>query len=74
LTGAPGPFLSIAVGAIKLLRFYQSRSLDEAIELDAPPGVLVEANRLLDAHLRHHLDRELRSSRFLKTLERETGA
>ncbi len=75
VAGAPGPFLSISVGAIKLLRFFQSRSLDEALELDAPPGVTAEANGLLDAHLRHHLDREVRSSRFLKTLNREpTGA
>jgi DNA repair protein RecO (recombination protein O) len=71
VSDAPGPFLSVSVGAIKLLRFYQSRGLDEAVELDAPPGVLEEANRLLDAHLRHHLDREIRSSRFLKTLDRE---
>jgi hypothetical protein len=32
--------------------------------------VMQEVNRVLDAHLRHHLDREIRSGRFLKTLDR----
>lgn len=71
--GAPGPFLSVSVGAIKLLRYYQGRELDDAIGLDAPPALLVEAMRVLDAHLRNHLDREVRSGRFLQTLDREAA-
>lgn len=70
VTSAPGPFLSVSVRAIKLLRYYQTRTLDEAVALDVPDDVMQEVNRVLDAHLRHHLDREIRSGRFLKTLDR----
>ncbi len=73
VTSAPGPFLSVSVGAIKLLRFYQSRTLDEAVELEVPRDVLDEVDKVLDAHLRHHLDREGRSGRFLKALDRESA-
>lgn len=68
MTGLLGPFRPASVSVIKVLRYYRERTLIAALDLDVPIPVLVEARELLDAHLRNHLDREVRSRRFIEVL------
>ena len=72
ITGAPGPFLSVTVNAVKVLRYYQAHPMGEALELDVPTGMMTAVRKVLDAHLRHHLDREIKSARFLDTVQSAT--
>ena len=71
ITSAPGPFLPVSVNAIKTLRYYMSQGLAGAASLKVPSAVHADASRVLDTHLRYHLDREPRSASFLQSLGRE---
>lgn len=71
IPGLPGPFSSASVSVIKVLRYYRERTLTSALDLDVPPPILMEAHKLLDAHLKNHLDREVKSRRFIEVLGRE---
>ncbi|MDD9994445.1 MAG: DNA repair protein RecO [Dehalococcoidia bacterium] len=71
ITGAPGPFLPVSVNAIKALRYYMSQGLAGAAALKVPYAVRKDAGRILDTHLRYHLDREPRSAGFLQSIGRD---
>ena len=68
VAGAPGPMLTVSVSAVKVLRHYAEAGLAGAESLRVPPAVSAEIARVLDAHLRHHLDRDPRSAGFLRSL------
>ncbi len=71
VTVAPGPFLTVSVSAIKTLRYYMSQGLAGAASLGVPSPVLADVSRVLDTHLRYHLDREPRSAGFLQSIGRD---
>ncbi len=71
ITSAPGPFLPVSVNAIKALRYYMSQGLAGAAALKVPSAVRKDAGRILDTHLRYHLDREPRSAGFLQSIGRD---
>ena len=70
IIGAPGPLLPVSVNAVKALRYYMSQGLAGAASLEVPFAVQADAGRVLDTHLRHHLDRDPRSASFLQSLGR----
>jgi DNA repair protein RecO (recombination protein O) len=52
----------------KTLRFIQTREWDVVARLDLSAGLLVELERLLQSMLIYHLERNLRSVAFLRTV------
>lgn len=57
--------LSLSLDTLKVLRFLQREEYATIERLHLEPGTLAEVERLLEALLRHVLDREVKASRFL---------
>jgi hypothetical protein len=57
--------LPLSLDSLKVLRFLQREEYASVERLHLEPGTLVELERILEAMLRHVLDREVKASRFL---------
>ena len=57
--------LPLSLDSLKVLRFLQREEYVSVERLRLEPGTLLELGRLLEALLRHVLDREVKASRFL---------
>ena len=57
--------LPLSLDSLKVLRFLQREEYVSVERLRLEPGTLLELERLLEALLRHVLDREVKASRFL---------
>ena len=62
---------AIPVGALRLLRLLQTRPFDEVGALDVSPPVHAQAEQAMRRYLQFILERSLRSTQFLRQLERE---
>ncbi len=58
--------VSVSMNAIKVLRFLQRESIRRAPSLNVSPALVGEVERLLSAYIRHVLERELKSTEFMK--------
>ena len=58
--------IHVSINAMKLLRFFQREPLPKAVALDPPEGILNETERLLRAYVRYVLERETRSTEFMR--------
>ena len=63
---ATDPLLRVSLPNMKLLRFLQRASLDQALELTASRELSAESERVMSAYVRHVLERETKSAAFLK--------
>jgi len=63
--------VSISLGALKVLRYMQTRPFEVVEALTLRPAVLAETERILHSTLTYHLERRLKSAAFLKRLRRE---
>jgi DNA repair protein RecO (recombination protein O) len=61
----------ISLGALKVLRYMQTRPFEVVEALTLRPAVLAETERILHSTLTYHLERRLKSVAFLKRLRRE---
>ncbi|MBI2935449.1 MAG: DNA repair protein RecO [Chloroflexi bacterium] len=66
-----GPVLPLSLNALKALRYLQGRQYASARRLHLTASLAMEIEGLLRASLQHLLERELRSTAFLRQLRRE---
>lgn len=60
---------AVSLNALKVLRFLQTRELEEAERLRLNPAILDEVEAILHEYLTHLLERNLKSVAFLNTLK-----
>jgi hypothetical protein len=56
----------VALGALKVLRFLQTRTYDECARLKLQPLTRLEVEQVLQQYLVYLLERRLKSTEFLK--------
>lgn len=61
----------LALPTLKVVRFLQSRSWQQAASLRLSPGVAAQVEKLLGRFITHHLERTVRSAAFLEQLRRQ---
>lgn len=66
----PGRVIHLSVGALKVLRHFAGRSIEEATNVSLGSAVLHELEAVLGASVRHVLERELHSAGFIEHLHR----
>jgi DNA repair protein RecO (recombination protein O) len=65
--------LPLSAAALKVLRYLQTRSWETVQGLQLRPALHREVEGVMQAYLRHLLERRLKSADFLLRLQRETG-
>lgn len=58
----------VPVQALKVLRVMATGGIELYRRLKLDPGLMAEVERVLEAQLEHHLDRQLKSLRFLRQM------
>ena len=61
-----GPLLAVSMNAIKVLRYLQRQSIRQAPSLKVSPELLGQVERILTAYVTHVLERDLKSTEFMK--------
>ncbi len=61
----------LSLGALKVMRFMQTREFDEIRGLNLSEGVHLELERILQSYIMYLLERRLRSVEFIRRLRRE---
>ena len=69
-TASPDPVLPLSLGANKVMRYYQRRTLSDSLDLEVPARVLAEAGRLTRAYIRYVLERDLNSIELMDMVAR----
>jgi len=67
-TCAPQEAVRVDAAVIKVLRIMARADIDLYRRLKLEPDLLADLERVLEAQLEHHLDRQLRSLRFLRQM------
>ena len=62
---------TISQSAMKVLRFLRRESYSQASELEVPPQLLDEVDRLTGSYIRYLLERDLKSTAFMKLVTSE---
>ena len=60
------PLLSVSMNAIKVLRYLQRQSIRQAPSLKVSPELAGQVERILTAYVTHVLERDLKSTEFMK--------